>query len=80
MHTWQADINVQSATHHHTPQVSAPVFGDLPRLPAPLGTLFHTLPLFTRLPLADRLSALGLVGPLLEHDADEATYARWVWL
>ncbi|GBF89848.1 amine oxidase [Raphidocelis subcapitata] len=58
-------------------EVEAPVFGDLPRLPAPLGTFFHTAALFRRLPLADRLTALGLVGPLLEHDADEATYAEY---
>jgi hypothetical protein len=57
-------------------QVEAPIFGDLPRLPAPLGTFFHTASLFRRLPLADRLTALGLVGPLLEHDVDEATYAE----
>lgn len=59
--------------------VSAPVFGDLPRLPAPLGTLVHTAGLFRRdLPLSDRLSAAGLVPHLLAHDADAAAYARCV--
>ncbi|KAI8467660.1 MAG: hypothetical protein J3K34DRAFT_523548 [Monoraphidium minutum] len=58
-------------------EVEAPEFGDLPRLPAPLGPLLHTAGLFRRLPAADRLSALGLVGPLLEYDADDDTYARY---
>lgn len=53
------------------------MFADLPRLPAPLGTLFHTAALFRRLPTGDRLSAAGLVGPMLEFDADDDTYARW---
>jgi hypothetical protein len=41
------------------------------------GSFLYTSPYFTRLPLADRLTALPLVGPLLEHDRDEATYARY---
>lgn len=59
------------------PQVTAPVFQDLPRLPTPLGNFLYTSPYFTRLPLADRLTALPLVASLLEHDADEASYKAY---
>ena len=38
-------------------ETEAPVFGDLPRLPAPLGTLLYTSPYFRNLSLEDRLSA-----------------------
>ncbi len=41
------------------------------------GSFLYTSPYFTRLPLGDRLTALPLVGPLLEHDRDESTYARY---
>lgn len=53
------------------------MFGELPRLPAPLGTLIHTGTLFRNLPLSDRLTATSLLLPLLEHDADEEAYARY---
>jgi hypothetical protein len=55
-------------------QVESPVFQDLPRVPAPLGTFVHTAALFRNLPLADRASALPLLKPLLEHDLDESIY------
>jgi hypothetical protein len=56
--------------------VSAPVFGDLPRLPTPLHTLWHTLGAFDpgALPLADRATAAPLAGPWLLHDLDDAAY------
>lgn len=57
-------------------QVESPVFQELPRLPAPLGSFVHTSRLFRALPLADRASAVGLVGPLLQHDLNDDTY-RW---
>ncbi len=60
----------------HSAQVTSPIFQDLPRLPAPFGTLVHTAPYFTRLPLMDRLSATPLVRALLEHDADEEAYSK----
>jgi hypothetical protein len=41
------------------------------------GSLVHTSPLFTRLPLADRLSAAPLVAALLEHALDPAAYAAY---
>lgn len=55
-------------------QVESPVFQDLPRVPAPLGTFVHTAALFRNLPMADRASALPLLKPLLEHDLDETIY------
>jgi hypothetical protein len=55
-------------------QVESPIFQDLPRVPAPLGTFVHTSALFRNLPLADRASALPLLKPLLEHDLDESMY------
>ncbi|KAF8062940.1 hypothetical protein HT031_003779 [Scenedesmus sp. PABB004] len=58
-------------------EVESPIFQDLPRLPAPLGSFVHTAPLFTRLGLADRASAVGLVGPVLEHDLNDDTYSRY---
>lgn len=47
-------------------EVNSPIFGRLPRLPAPLGTLAYTSPLFQRVPLQARLSALPLVPSLLD--------------
>jgi hypothetical protein len=55
-------------------QVESPIFQDLPRVPAPLGTFVHTAALFRNLPLAERASALPLLKPLLEHDLDESLY------
>lgn len=47
-------------------ETSAPIFGDLPRLPTPLGTLIYTQ--FHRVGLADRLSALPLLLTLADFD------------
>ncbi|GLC50560.1 hypothetical protein PLESTB_000393300 [Pleodorina starrii] len=55
-------------------QVRSPIFQDQPRLPTPLGSFLYTAPFFTQLPLPDRLSALPLVGPLLEYDTDQDAY------
>jgi hypothetical protein len=59
------------------PQVTSPVFQDLPRLPTPLGSFVHTHPLFTNLSVQDRLSALPLVRALLEFDGSEEAYAQY---
>ena len=58
-------------------EVVSPVLGELPRLPAPLGTLVHTNDHFRMLPLEDRLSAWPLTRALLEFDLSEATYSRY---
>jgi hypothetical protein len=62
------------SSHNINAQVESPIFQDLPRVPAPLGTFVHTSALFRNLPLGDRASALPLLKPLLEHDVDEAIY------
>ena len=53
------------------------MLSEKPRLPSPLGNLFYTAPLFTSLPLADRLTALPLIAALLEYAADDATYEAY---
>jgi hypothetical protein len=58
-------------------QVEAPVLQNMPRLPAPLGTLVYTNPYFRSLPLLERLTALPLLPALLEYNADERTYADY---
>ena len=58
-------------------EVSAPILGDLPRLPTPLGTLLYTSPYFTNLSVEDRLSAAPLAVDLLRYDATPESYARY---
>lgn len=41
------------------------------------GSFLYTAPYFTDLPVADRLTAVRLLGSLLEHDLDEAAYAYY---
>lgn len=55
-------------------QVRSPLFQDQPRLPTPLGSFIYTAPYFTDLSLADRLTALPLLGPLLEYASDQDAY------
>lgn len=55
-------------------QVRSPILQAQPRLPTPLGSFLYTAPYFTSLPLADRLTALPLLGPLLEYSSDSAAY------
>ncbi|GIL76179.1 hypothetical protein Vretimale_5788 [Volvox reticuliferus] len=55
-------------------QVRSPILHEQPRLPTPLGSFLYTAPYFTSLPLADRLTALPLVGPLLEYASDQDAY------
>ncbi|QDZ20890.1 amine oxidase [Chloropicon primus] len=58
-------------------EVVAPVFGELPRLPAPLGTLVYSLNKFTELPINERLTAFPLTQALLEFDLDEESYSAY---
>ncbi|KAK9823485.1 hypothetical protein WJX72_003089 [[Myrmecia] bisecta] len=58
-------------------QVQSPVFQQQPRLPTPLGNFIYTSRYFTKLPLTDRLTALPLVAPLLEHALDEDSYHHY---
>lgn len=53
---------------------NAPIFGNLPKLPAPLGSFAWTAPSFQFLGPKDRLTTLPLVPPLLDAlEGDEAT-------
>ncbi|KAL3146106.1 hypothetical protein ABBQ38_015455 [Trebouxia sp. C0009 RCD-2024] len=58
-------------------QVQSPIFQHQPRLPTPLGSFLYTSPYFTKLPLWDRLTALPLLGPLLEVDSSEEAYQHY---
>ncbi len=59
------------------PQVRSPILQAQPRLPTPLGSFLYTAPYFTSLPLADRLTALPLLGPLLEYGSDSTAYGAY---
>ncbi|WP_017653583.1 hydroxysqualene dehydroxylase [Fortiea contorta] len=56
-------------------EVESPIFQDLPRLPAPLGTFLYTQ--FQRLPLIDRLSALPLLYAVVDFDNSDAAWLRY---
>ncbi len=56
-------------------EVESPIFQDLPRLPAPLGTFLYTQ--FQRLPLIDRLSALPLLYAVVDFDNSDAAWRRY---
>ncbi|KAJ7538182.1 hypothetical protein O6H91_11G037300 [Diphasiastrum complanatum] len=57
--------------------VEAPIFSSLPRLPTPLGSFLYTTPLFRKLPIFDRLTALPLVQALIEFDTDMEIYNHY---
>jgi hypothetical protein len=44
----------------------APVFGEAPQWPSPLGQMVATITNFTRLPIQDRLSIAGLLYAMLD--------------
>ncbi|MEB3827545.1 hydroxysqualene dehydroxylase [Phormidium sp. CCY1219] len=56
-------------------EVESPIFQDEPRLPMPLGTFIY--PLFFRLPLIDRLSALPLLYAVVDFDNSDAAWQRY---
>ena len=56
-------------------EVESPIFQDLPRLPAPLGTFAYTQ--FKRLPLSDRLSALPLLHAVIDFDNSDQAWQRY---
>ncbi|AHJ28617.1 FAD-dependent oxidoreductase [Nodularia spumigena CS-584] len=56
-------------------EVESPIFQDLPRLPAPLGTFLYTQ--FQRLPLIDRLSALPLLYSVIDFDNSHEAWRRY---
>ncbi|NUN63647.1 FAD-dependent oxidoreductase [Pseudanabaena biceps] len=56
-------------------EVESPIFQELPRLPAPLGTLAYTK--FKRLPLSDRLSALPLMYAVVDFDNSDQAWKQY---
>lgn len=58
-------------------EATAPVFGDGPQLPSPLGQAFATINNFKRLPVADRLSIAGLLVAMLDLNRSPAVYERY---
>ena len=47
-------------------EATAPVFGDSPQWPSPLGQMVATITNFTRLPIRDRISIAGLLYTMLD--------------
>ncbi|AKN59955.1 zeta-carotene desaturase [Synechococcus sp. WH 8020] len=58
-------------------EAKAPVFGDGPQLPSPLGQAFATINNFKRLPVADRLSIAGLLVAMLDLNRNDAVYQQY---
>ena len=58
-------------------EATAPVFGDGPQFPSPLGQAMATIKNFKRLPVADRLSIAGLLVAMLDLNRSEATFQRY---
>ena len=58
-------------------EATAPVFGNGPQLPSPLGQAFATVNNFKRLPVADRLSIAGLLVAMLDLNRNPDTFARY---
>ncbi|KZR85829.1 FAD-dependent oxidoreductase [Synechococcus sp. MIT S9504] len=58
-------------------EATAPVFGDAPQLPSPLGQVLATVKNFRRLPLPDRLSIAGLLYAMLDLNRSDAVYRSY---
>ncbi len=58
-------------------EATAPVFGDAPTWPSPLGQIGATLTNFKRLPLEDRLSIAGLLYTLLDLNRNEEAFKQY---
>jgi uncharacterized protein with NAD-binding domain and iron-sulfur cluster len=58
-------------------EATAPVFGDAPRWPSPLGQVAATFTNFKRLPIADRLSITGLLYAMLDLHRSDAVFRRY---
>ena len=58
-------------------EATAPVFGDAPAWPSPLGQMLATFTNFKRLPLQDRLSISGLLYTILDLNRSEAVFNEY---
>lgn len=58
-------------------EATAPVFSSFPLLPSPLGQVFASAKLFTRLPIPDRMSVAGLLLAMIDFKRDEETFMRY---
>ena len=58
-------------------EATAPVFGDAPQWPSPLGQVAATFTNFRRLPIADRLSITGLLYAMLDLNRSDAVYRSY---
>jgi uncharacterized protein with NAD-binding domain and iron-sulfur cluster len=58
-------------------EATAPVFGDAPQWPSPLGQMVATITNFTRLPIQDRLSIAGLLYAMLDLNRSDKTFQRY---
>ncbi|QNI53902.1 FAD-dependent pyridine nucleotide-disulfide oxidoreductase [Synechococcus sp. BIOS-E4-1] len=58
-------------------EATAPVFGDAPQLPSPVGQVLATVKNFKRLPLPDRFSIAGLLYAMLDLNRSDAVYRSY---
>lgn len=60
-------------------EATAPVFSnsDFPELPSPIGQVVSTFKLFERIPVADRVTMLGLLFATIDFTRDEKTFAAY---
>ena len=66
-------------------EATAPVFSQgasilgqrIPELPSPLGQVAATFELFERIPVADRVTMIGLLYAMLDYTRDEATFEAY---
>ena len=58
-------------------EATAPVFGDAPQWPSPLGQMVATITNFTRLPIPDRLSIAGLLYAMLDLYRSDKVFQQY---
>ena len=58
-------------------EATAPVFGDAPPLPSPVGQVLATVKNFKRLPVPDRLSIAGLLYAMLDLNRSDAVFRNY---
>jgi len=58
-------------------EATAPVFGNAPELPSPLGQVLASFSRFKRLPVSDRLSITGLLLAMIDFTRDEKTFEAY---